>query len=260
MPVQVPSQYNGWVVTASQRTGIPYNIVAAQIYTESSFNPNAVSSANAQGIAQFLPSTFAQYSSGSPFNPSDALVAYIGYMSALLKQYGGDIRNALAAYNCGTANCQAGQQYADGILNLAGSPNPVTVSTGTGAQTTGFPNPLSGGPLPGGWLNPFNWPALGASQGLKTILGGLGLSDLRDLAVRGGLIILGALMVLVGIVVLAGRGAATTALTVAAPESRAAGVATGAGQREARRRTEAATRKRAKVRTEKTETRTETSE
>jgi len=56
--------------------------IAAQIETESAWDPTAVSSAGAEGLAQFLPSTWPSYGrnddgSGdvSPFNPADAAVA-----------------------------------------------------------------------------------------------------------------------------------------------------------------------------------------
>jgi len=56
--------------------------IAAQIDTESAWDPTAVSSAGAEGLAQFLPSTWASYGrnddgSGdvSPFDPADAVEA-----------------------------------------------------------------------------------------------------------------------------------------------------------------------------------------
>lgn len=121
MGVSVPSNYVWWVQAASKGTGIGYNIVACQINEESGFNPNAVSSAGAEGIAQFLPSTFRSYSSGSPFNVNDALRAYINFMNALARMEGNDIFNMLAAYNAGPGNIGAGAGYARTILDCAGA-------------------------------------------------------------------------------------------------------------------------------------------
>jgi hypothetical protein len=112
--------------------------VAAQINDESGFDPNATSSAGAEGIAQFLPGTFSSYSKGSPFNVQDSLVAYTGYMSTLLAGQNGNIRNALAAYNAGPGNLAAGYGYADSILAAAGAPR--TASAG-GASTYGGTRP-----------------------------------------------------------------------------------------------------------------------
>lgn len=140
IPSYVPRAYRGWVRSASQGTGIPEPIVAAQINEESGFDPTVTSSAGAEGIAQFLPSTFKSYSKGSPFNVQDSLVAYTGYMSALLIGQNGNIRNALAAYNAGPGNLAAGYGYADTILAAAGAPR--TASAGSA--------PSFGGTRPGG--------------------------------------------------------------------------------------------------------------
>jgi hypothetical protein len=67
-------------------------------------------------------------------------------MTALLKQEGGSIRKALAAYNAGPGNLGAGYGYADGILSAAGSPGSATASGGSpgtnaggaGAELAGF--------------------------------------------------------------------------------------------------------------------------
>jgi soluble lytic murein transglycosylase-like protein len=141
VPVYVPSNYTGWVRTAANRTGLPYSIVAAQIAEESGFNPNAVSPAGAEGIAQFLPSTFYSVWHGSPFNVNDALEAYIRYMNQLLGIEGGSIYNALAAYNAGPGNIQAGFGYASTIFALAQSG--VNTVAGHVSQTQGFNQPPS---------------------------------------------------------------------------------------------------------------------
>ena len=138
--VFVPSNYVWWVQQASQGTGIPYAIVACQIKLVSGFNPNAVSPANAQGIAQFEPGTFAGYGHGSPFNVNDALGAYINFMSALLREFGGNLRNALAAYNAGPANIGAGMGYADTILSCAGGGTGVSAPVRVGVRTESVPD------------------------------------------------------------------------------------------------------------------------
>lgn len=66
--------------------------------------------------------------------------------------------------------------------------------------------------------------------------------SVKDLFVRFGFIVLGGLLLLVGIIMLVGRTATTTAITVAAPESKAAQVSSGANVRAAQARTEKAAR------------------
>jgi soluble lytic murein transglycosylase-like protein len=69
---------------------------------ESNFNPFAVSPAGAQGIAQFMPATAADYGLDDPFDAAAAIDAQAHLMSDLLAQFG-SVPLALAAYNAGPA-------------------------------------------------------------------------------------------------------------------------------------------------------------
>jgi Transglycosylase SLT domain len=188
MPSYVPSAYQGWVSDAASETGLPVPVVAAQIEEESGFNPNAVSPAGAEGIAQFLPSTYESVGgTGSLFNAQNELQPYITLTDENLDWSGGNVEQALAAYNAGQSNWQAGIGYAETILSNAGLPTTETVSTppdvdtntpgGTQqAQTTSF-NPL----------NPLSWLDL------------FGSGDVTDYLERFGLIVFGGAMILVGL-------------------------------------------------------------
>ena len=134
VPGYVPAGDVGWVQAAASGTGLPATVVAAQIQDESGFSDTAVSPKGAKGRAQFMPATFKQYGppGGNPENPNDALVAYTNYMGTLLKQYNGNVRNALAAYNAGPENLQAGYGYADSILAAAGAPRAATAGGSSG--------------------------------------------------------------------------------------------------------------------------------
>ena len=89
---------------------------------ESGFNPRATSPTGAQGIAQFEPGTWkSQGIPGSPYDPNAALQGYVKLMGSLLNQYGGNVKNALAAYNAGPGNLPGGMGYANSILSNAGS-------------------------------------------------------------------------------------------------------------------------------------------
>lgn len=99
--------------------GLPIGIAAAQLNQESGFDPNAVSKAGAEGIAQFMPANWQTWQVNadgktppSPFDPYDAIPAMIGYDCSLLHAVsgmGGDsIGLMLAAYNSGLG---AVQQY-----------------------------------------------------------------------------------------------------------------------------------------------------
>lgn len=83
------------------------DIAVEQLRRESgNFNPIYVygpgrSPAGAQGLAQFMPGTWARYGRGSPFDPDAALEAWAKYMRDLLERFGGRYDVALAGYNSG---------------------------------------------------------------------------------------------------------------------------------------------------------------
>jgi transglycosylase-like protein with SLT domain len=213
--VTVPSQYQQYINQAATGTGLPANVVAAQANEESEFNPNAVSSAGAEGFWQFEPTTYNDVaaSAGVPvnteFNVGYETQAYITYMNQLLSEEGGNVYQALEAYNAGPGNLSAGAGYASTILAQAGEP--ANLSAGN-ATLTSF-NPLSGItslfgiPLPGssgsGGINlgGITNSVFGAIE--DSILKSLGLPNLKDLLQRLGIILLGAALILVGISMLA---------------------------------------------------------
>lgn len=151
--VSVPSADVTYIQQAATGTGLPYAVVAAQVDDESGFQAGAVSSAGAEGPYQFLPSTFTGlgFPAGQEFSWPVETQAYIAYMKQLLKWAGGDVRKALAAYNAGPGNWQAGLGYADSILRAAGQSPGITASGGGGgaaaAQTTSFLGDVSLNPI-----------------------------------------------------------------------------------------------------------------
>lgn len=85
--------------------GLRPGLMKALVQAESAGDPNAVSSAGARGVGQFMPAMVQHYKVDMS-NPDDQLRASAQYMSDLLKQYGGNERAALAHYNGGAANAQ----------------------------------------------------------------------------------------------------------------------------------------------------------
>jgi Transglycosylase SLT domain len=138
VPSYVPAADRAWVTQAAAGTGLPVSVVAAQIFTESDFNAAAVSPTGAEGIAQFEPGTYAaEGGRGSEFTAANELQPYIRLMSGLLAWSGGDVQKALAAYNAGQGNWQAGTGYATTILARAREPDSVKAGAGTGAAGGG---------------------------------------------------------------------------------------------------------------------------
>ncbi|WP_431035408.1 NlpC/P60 family protein [Streptomyces sp. P6-2-1] len=87
-------------------------LLASQLYQESGFNPRARSAAAAEGIAQFIPSTWAAHGVDGDkdgvrdvWNPADAIPSAASYdceLASYVKNVPGDqSANMLAAYNAG---------------------------------------------------------------------------------------------------------------------------------------------------------------
>ena len=104
--------------------------------------------------------------------------------------------------------------------------------SGASAQTTAF-NPLAPGQSIVGDV---------FGNVLNDLANQFHAGSVKDLFIRFGFILLGGLVLLLGIVMLVGRAATTTAITVAAPESKAAQVSSGATARAAQSQTERAAR------------------
>jgi Transglycosylase SLT domain len=79
---------------------LPVNYFLRLIRQESGFDPNSVSPAGAQGIAQFMPGTASNRGLKDPFDPAEALPKSAELLSEL-KDHFGNLGLAAAAYNAG---------------------------------------------------------------------------------------------------------------------------------------------------------------
>lgn len=88
------------VANIARANDLPVTFFANLIWQESSFNSRTVSPAGAQGIAQFMPKTAAEFGLENPFEPIEALHAAGRFLSQLRAQFG-NLGLAAAAYNAG---------------------------------------------------------------------------------------------------------------------------------------------------------------
>ena len=93
--------YDDLIYEKAIAAGQDPNLIKAQIWAESNFNPKAVSPKDARGLTQFIPGTWARYGKGDPFDPSAAIDAQLAYNADLYKRFGGNTEKMLAAYNWG---------------------------------------------------------------------------------------------------------------------------------------------------------------
>jgi hypothetical protein len=84
---------------------LPLDFFVRLIRQESSFNPDSVSHAGAQGIAQFMPGTARWRGLADPFEPLQALYESARWLRELREQFG-NLGLAAAAYNAGPRRVQ----------------------------------------------------------------------------------------------------------------------------------------------------------
>jgi hypothetical protein len=106
LPSFVPAAYAKPLARAAQRWNVSSALLAAQLMAESNFNPFAVSSAGAQGIAQFMPATAKAIGLDDPLDAEASIDAQAHLMRDLLRQFG-SVPLALAAYNAGPSRVAA---------------------------------------------------------------------------------------------------------------------------------------------------------
>jgi hypothetical protein len=131
----VPDRFAPLIIRAAQRWSVSAQLLAAQLYAESGFNPFARSPAGAEGIAQFMPGTAEAMGLLDPFDPEAAINAQAHLMRDLLGRFG-SVPLALAAYNAGAGAVAAcgcippfpeTRAYVTKILGLLGGAGEVAL-------------------------------------------------------------------------------------------------------------------------------------
>ena len=115
----------------ADRHALNGDFFARLIWQESRFDPNALSHADARGIAQFIPSTAKLRGLKDPYNPADALEHSAQYLAQMARRYGNEGMAAIG-YN-------GGERRAEGFLEGKGlaseTVNYVPIITGLNAET-----------------------------------------------------------------------------------------------------------------------------
>jgi soluble lytic murein transglycosylase-like protein len=101
---EAAGEWVGAITEAARRNDVDPRLLAALVWSESGFRPDAVSSAGARGLAQLMPGTAA----GMGIDPDDPLQNLEGgarYLRAGIDRFGAP-ELALAAYNAGPGNVE----------------------------------------------------------------------------------------------------------------------------------------------------------
>ena len=84
--------------------GLPPALIKAVVVAESSGRSDAKSPKGAVGLMQLMPNTAKELGVTNPYDPRQNLQGGSKYLSRMMKQFGGDLKKALAAYNWGPGN------------------------------------------------------------------------------------------------------------------------------------------------------------
>jgi soluble lytic murein transglycosylase-like protein len=95
--------YGAAISLAAGRHRVDGLLLAAVISVESDFSPHAVSPRGARGLMQVTPGVGEAYGARDLFDPYINIDVGCRYLCSLLKDSGGNLERALAAYNAGPA-------------------------------------------------------------------------------------------------------------------------------------------------------------
>jgi hypothetical protein len=93
--------YLNEILEASNRYGVPDQLVTAVIRAESGFNARAVSRKGAQGLMQLMPSTASTLGVRNSFDPRQNIHGGVRHLRGLIDRFPGNLPLAIAAYNAG---------------------------------------------------------------------------------------------------------------------------------------------------------------
>ena len=96
------TKYDSWFRKAAQKYNVSESLLKGIAKAESNFNAKSVSSAGAMGVMQLMPATAKSLGVTDPYDAGQNIMGGAKCISQKLKEFNGDERMALAAYNAGS--------------------------------------------------------------------------------------------------------------------------------------------------------------
>ena len=96
------TKYDKYFKEAALKYDVSESLLKAIAKAESNFNAKAVSSAGAMGVMQLMPATAEGLGVDDPYDPRQNIMGGAKCIAAKLKEFDGDVKTALAAYNAGS--------------------------------------------------------------------------------------------------------------------------------------------------------------
>lgn len=107
------TKYDTLIKQSADQAGIDWQILWRLLWKESRFREDIITGAKkspvgALGIAQFMPATAREWlgSEAAALDPRVAIPGAARYLAWLIRKFGGNVKNAVAAYNWGIGNMQ----------------------------------------------------------------------------------------------------------------------------------------------------------
>lgn len=97
----IPSQFDGLIQSMAELYDLEPALVKAVVHVESAFDPRARSPKGAMGLMQLMPATAQRFGVARPYTPEENVRGGVTYLKMLHDRYAGNLRLAVAAYNCG---------------------------------------------------------------------------------------------------------------------------------------------------------------
>ncbi|MFN8389480.1 MAG: lytic transglycosylase domain-containing protein [Bdellovibrionota bacterium] len=100
-PRAVDSPYDDLIYGMAGLYDLDPALVKAVVHVESAFDPRARSPKGAMGLMQLMPATAERFGVFQPYIPEQNVRGGVTYLKMLHDRYSGNMRLAVAAYNCG---------------------------------------------------------------------------------------------------------------------------------------------------------------